>query len=98
VNLPLIVNPEAEADLADAKVWYDAQRPGLGDEFLDGAREVFDRLRRMPHLYGKVFQDLRLALIRRFPYAVIYRVDDDQITVVAVYHNRRDPRGWQDRT
>jgi hypothetical protein len=22
LNLPLIVNPEAEADLADAKAWY----------------------------------------------------------------------------
>lgn len=96
MTLPVVVNPEAEADLADAEAWYDAQRPGLGDEFLDGA-EVFDRLRRLPYLYGKVFQDLRPALIRRFPYAVVYRVDDDQITVVAVYHTHRDPRGWQNR-
>jgi hypothetical protein len=36
-------------------------------------------------------------LVRRFPYAVIYRIDDDQTTVVAVYHSRRDPRGWQSR-
>jgi hypothetical protein len=39
----------------------------------------------------------RLALVRRFPYAVVYRIDDDQITVVAVYHMHRDPRGWQSR-
>jgi len=30
-------------------------------------------------------------------YAVIYRADEDQVTVVAVYHAHRDPRGWQDR-
>lgn len=58
---PLIVNPEAEADLAE------------------------------------VFQELRVALVRRFPYAIVYRVDEDQITVVAVYHSRRDPRSWQRR-
>jgi hypothetical protein len=35
VNLPLIVNPEAEADLDEARSWYEAQRPGLGGELLD---------------------------------------------------------------
>jgi hypothetical protein len=25
VSLPLIVNPQAEADLAEAKAWYDVQ-------------------------------------------------------------------------
>ena len=97
MNLPLIVNPEAEADLADATAWYDDQKPGLGDELLGCIQEVFDRLRQTPGLYGKVFQDLRLASVRRFPYVVVYRIDEDQITVVAVYHTRRDPRGWQSR-
>lgn len=94
---PLIVNPEAEADLAEAQAWYDRQRPGLGDELLECVEEVFDRLRRSPELFEKVFEDLRLARVRRFPYLIIYRVDDDQVTVVAVYHSRRDPRGWQSR-
>jgi len=97
LNLPLILNPEADADLADAKAWYDSQRAGLGDELLDCVGETLDRVRRMPQLYGKVFQDLRLAKVRRFPYLVVYRIDDDQVTVVAVYHTRRDPRGWQNR-
>jgi plasmid stabilization system protein ParE len=94
---PLIVNPEAEADLAEANAWYDERSPGLGDDFLLCVEEVIERIRRTPGLYGQVFQDLRLALVRRFPYAVVDREDDDQITVVAVYHTRRDPRGWQGR-
>jgi plasmid stabilization system protein ParE len=97
VNLPLIVNPEAEADLVDAKSWYDDVRPGLGDEFLRDVEDVLGGIRRMPELYGKVFQNLRLVLLRRFPYVVVYRVDEDQITVIAVYHTSRDPRGWQGR-
>jgi plasmid stabilization system protein ParE len=97
VSLPVIVSPEAEDDLAEAKSWYDNQRPGLGDDFLLCVEQSFDVIQRMPTLYGKVFQDLRLALVRRFPYAVIYRVDDDQITIVAIYHTHRNPRGWQRR-
>lgn len=94
---PLVVNPEAEADLADARAWYDGQRPGLGDELLDCVDEVFEHLRRSPELYGKVFEDLRLPRVRRFPYLFVYRIDDDHSRVVAVYHGRRDPRGWQGR-
>jgi hypothetical protein len=67
VNLPLVVNPEAEADLADAQAWYDRQRVGLGDELLLCIEEVFERIQRMPELHGKVFQDLRVTRVRRFP-------------------------------
>jgi len=98
VNLPLIVNPEAEADIAEAKAWYDAQRPGLGDDLLDRIREVMNLVQRQPLLHGKVFQDLRLVLVERFPYAVVYRIDDDQITVVAIFHTRRDPNHWKSRS
>ncbi|WP_435017886.1 type II toxin-antitoxin system RelE/ParE family toxin [Tundrisphaera sp. TA3] len=95
--LPLIVNPEAEADLAEAKAWYDGRQPGLGDEFLLCVDEAFQGIRQGPELHPRVFQRLRIALVRRFPFSVIYRQDDDQITVLAVYHTRRDPRGWRNR-
>ena len=97
MNSPIIINPEAEADLAEARIWYEVRRPGLGDDFLLCVEEVFETIRRTPTLYPKVFQELRLALIRRFPFAAVYRSENDQITVVAVYHTRRDPREWQGR-
>ena len=97
MSRPVIVNPEAEADLADAKAYYDRQRSGLGDDFLERVGEVLNSLGETPERHAKVFQELRRSLVRRFPYAVFYRVDDDQVTVVAVYHTRRDPRGWQGR-
>lgn len=97
MSLPIVVNPEAEDDLDQARTWYEEQRPGLGDDFLLCVEQVFDLIQRMPSLHAKVFQDLRLALVRRFPYAIVYGTDDDQITIVAVYHTRRDPRGWQRR-
>jgi toxin ParE1/3/4 len=94
---PLIINLEAEVELLDARLWYDGRREGLGAELLECVQEVFDRLQRTPELFPRVFEDLRLARVRRFPYVVVYRIDDDQLTVVAFYHSRRDPRGWQSR-
>ena len=40
---------------------------------------------------------MRKALLRRFPYAVFFEVEELRITVVAVYHGRRKPHGWSDR-
>jgi hypothetical protein len=47
----------------------------------------------MPELYCMVFPDLRLAPVRRFHHAVVYRIDDKQETLVAVYHASHDPFG-----
>jgi plasmid stabilization system protein ParE len=92
-----VVNPLAEADLADARAWYESKRHGLGDEFLLCVEELFDVIQKSPELHAKVFLETRLAITRRFPYSVVYRIDPDQITVIAIYHTSRDPREWQAR-
>jgi hypothetical protein len=56
MSWPLIVNPEAEADLAEAKAYYDGRRDGLGDEFLACVEDVFDRLRQTPTMHAKCFR------------------------------------------
>jgi toxin ParE1/3/4 len=97
MDLPLIITPEAEEDLADAKRWYDRQRRGLGQDFLLCVEEALERIRRIPQGASEVLPGVRRVVVRRFPYGVFYRVDPDQIAVIAVYDSRRDPRGWQAR-
>lgn len=92
-----IVSPEAEDDLAEAKRWYDNRQYGLGTELVECVDEAFATITRLPLVPAPVFEGLRRVLVRRFPYAVYYRVSDDRIDVVAVYHTSRDPRGWQER-
>jgi hypothetical protein len=48
MEFPLIVGPEAEADLADARDWYEERRSGLGREFLQCVSEAFDRIQENP--------------------------------------------------
>jgi hypothetical protein len=43
MSLPLVVNPRAEADLAEAKAWYEGERDGLGEEFLECIDEAFEQ-------------------------------------------------------
>lgn len=97
MNLPLIITPEAERDIAEAKAWYDRKRSGLGDSFLLSVEEALDRIRRLPEAGREVFPGVRRVVVRRFPYGVFSRLEPTCIAIIAVYRNLRDPRGWQER-
>jgi hypothetical protein len=42
--------PEAAAELEDAVVWYDTQRPGLGLEFVQAVDVALERIARWPEI------------------------------------------------
>ena len=92
-----LVEPEAEAELEEAFAWYDGQVTGLGSEFMRALRAAFAAISRNPEQFARVRGEIRRALVRRFPYAVYYVVEPQQVTVVAVVHTRRHPRRWQSR-
>jgi plasmid stabilization system protein ParE len=93
----LILAPEAEIDLAEAYVWYEARRVGLGEEFLSSVDGCMEGIRRRPELCAPVYESYRRALVRRFPYAVFYEYVHESVTVYAVFHTSRDPAKWRQR-
>lgn len=93
----VVLRPEAEADLLTAMQWYRDQRQGLEDEFFLAFDATVSKIRRAPHSFPVVHQELRRALLRRFPYGVYYLVEGDAITVTAIFHAKRDPGRWQKR-
>jgi len=94
---PLTIRPEAEADLASGRDWYDSQRQGLGLEFLTAVEQVFARIRETPELHAVEFRGVRRTGTERFPYVVYYRLLIESIEVLAVLHGSRDPRRWRSR-
>jgi len=97
MNLELIIRPEAEADIAEAFDWYEAQVIGLGSEFLLILDALFNSIIRNHNLYPKVYKNVHRALTRRFPYAVFYIVQETKIVVLSVSHLKRNPRIWMGR-
>lgn len=97
MSLRVYIRPEAEIDIEEAAVWYEKQRPGLGDEFLDELRITCKTISETPAVYPVVHRSTRRALIRRFPFGVYFRIEDEQIIVFAVIHGSRHPRRWRQR-
>jgi len=84
--------------MTEAFGWYEDCNPGLGDEFLLCLDAAFGSILRSPRQYPLVHRTTRRALIRRFPYEVFFVEEDRRIVVVAVFHAKRDPKCWRDRT
>ena len=80
-----------------AAAYYDAQRSGLGDEFLDEISLVVQRIKLSPTAIGPDGGDLRARLLARFPYALIYCIEGETASIVAVAHNSRRPGYWRRR-
>jgi plasmid stabilization system protein ParE len=86
----------AKRDIADAADWYEAQREGLGAEFIESVDECVGRIGANPLAYRIVFADNRRANMDRFPFALFYKVRDD-VVVVACLHGARAPHLARER-
>jgi toxin ParE1/3/4 len=93
----LLVQPEAEEDLNQAYQWYEAQRKGLGDDFLLCVEGGIARITRNPQRYRKIHGNIRRVLIDRFPFGIFFIEDEQRISVLAVLHVRRNPSTWKNR-
>lgn len=92
-----ILTPETRQDLADAYAWYEERRTGLGEDFLGAVDACFARIQRQPEMYPIAYETFRRAVLRRFPYNVIYDATPEEIIVYAVLHSARDPEKWRER-
>src|SRR5436309_1914202 len=97
MSLPVIIRPAADADIQAAHAYLEQVRTGLGDRFVARVREVLERIEAMPELYGRVWQDVRAARLRKFRHLVYYVVFADRVEVLAVLHGSRDASAWRSR-
>ncbi|WP_165497317.1 type II toxin-antitoxin system RelE/ParE family toxin [Phytopseudomonas dryadis] len=89
------LRPEVEAELEAAIDWYEACAPGLGSDFMRAVEASLASIERNPEYYQVVFDTARRALLRRFPYALIYSIEPDAIVIAACLHTRQNPERWQ---
>ena len=92
--LDIVFRESALRQLQDAQGWYEMQRAGLGAEFARSVEAVVHRIARQPEGAPLVWEDVRRAHLRRFPYSVFYLVEFDRVVVLSCMHQRRDPAGW----
>jgi plasmid stabilization system protein ParE len=97
VSYRLRLQPEARDDIRSAARWYNKQRRGLGEEFVQEVEASLSVIREQPYRFPIMYRHFRRTLLHRFPYGISFAVVDDTIQVVACLHVRRDPETWTSR-
>ena len=95
---PVIFTRVARFELIDAQDWYENEARGLGRRFRAVVDAVIERMIANPRQFPVVHKNIRRALLRRFPYALMFVIDPDEaLTVIACFHGSHDPVQWQQR-
>lgn len=93
----VLFGPAVRPELAEAMAWYRERSESLAEGFLAELDAAVARVAANPSQFPVVFADVRRARLRRFPYALFFRAEDDIARVIACFHSSRDPRRWQSR-
>ncbi len=97
--MKLEILPEAEAELEHAREHYEAERPGLGRDFIHEMRLLTEAVLEGPLHFAKLRRSrTRSALGTRFPYRIVFAILGDTVRVLAVAHQHQRPSYWRGRT
>ena len=91
----LVLRPRAEAAVDRAAAWYRKRNPSASPAFLRAFDATIERIKANPRQFPVVRRDLHRAIVKGFPYSVVFRIGDSEILVTACVHFRRHPRHWR---
>ena len=89
--------PEAAKDLDEAVEWYEAEGKGFGKRFAKTIDESVLRIARYPFFGTEVKTGIYRSLVKRYPYAVYYAIQDGEIMIYAIAHLHRRTFYWSSR-
>ena len=83
--------------MLDVARYYELQAVGLGMDFLDKIDSAVESISTNPEAWPVIRDSIRRRLVYRFPYALLYRIDQDEIVIQATMHLSRHPLYWINR-
>jgi toxin ParE1/3/4 len=92
------LSQEAEDDMLEAYLWYEQQKLGLGDAFLESLDRAQHAILQNPSTYRTRYKKkVRAFLVDQFPYLILYVLDKEDVNVISVFNTSRDPQIWKKR-
>ena len=94
---PVEFHPAAFREARAAALRYESLRTGLGADFRAELAAALNRVQQNPQLYAAESGAIRMCLLHRFPYSIVYEELADRVWVAAVAHQSRRPGYWKRR-
>lgn len=88
----LIITEDASQEIMDAFNYYESAQSGIGAVFINYLESTFNSISTNPNGFKRISAKSRQAVVRKFPFIVIYEAINKQIVILAVFHTSRKPR------
>lgn len=90
--MQVILKEPAVADIREIYVWYESQKAGLGEEFLEDFDLLLPYLENYPQSFSIKYKKLRAVSLARFPFLVYYQISSKTIYIHRISHQKRNQR------
>ncbi len=81
----------------DAIDYYNQEISNLGDKFYQELMSTITLIEKFPQIWSKNSEHTRKAILKIFPFNIIYTVWNKEIYIIAVAHQHREPDYWIER-
>lgn len=93
----IIILPFAEQDISDSVIYYSGKETGLDKRYLVILNQAFQLISSSPISFPIIWKSIRRFVVRDFPFSVYYIFENETIFIIAVFHNKRNPKVWKSR-
>ena len=86
-------HPLAEKEYLESVSWYEENRTGLGLQYIQTLEKTLNTIETNPYLYQVKKQVYREAMLKIFPYIIVYKIYPKQkrVNVLSIFHTSRNP-------
>ena len=92
MNYKIVIVDEAKVDYRKSLKWYKDINPALAVRFNLAFKEGLGLLRKNPLHFQIRYADVRIIMIKTFPYLIHFTVYDKLVLIKAFYHSSRDSK------
>lgn len=89
-NYVLVFTSKSEHEFIDSAIYYETKQEGLGYKFSESIDEILDLISKNPYTYQRKYKHYREAVLKVFPYTVIYEIKENEIIINAIFHTKRN--------
>ena len=90
----VILTELAQRELEDAVLYYELEVDGLGIRFEEEVKRSVRRIVQFSKASSKEQVEVRRYVLHRFPYKILYSIEEEHIVIIAIAHQHRKPDYW----
>ena len=91
MSYAVVFKEEAQKDISEAYNWYESKLANLGEGFLAELEVYVKTLEREPQIFQIRNANRRYCPLKRFPYLIVYEIEQKEIVVYAVFNTYQHP-------